>query len=110
LGHERIFVIAKREGNIIFSDSHKILLSSSGKTINVSLAAHGHSNKNTCMQKKTKTRVPRGKSIKKGQILGNSWRQEFMGPRKLHDKINQDIKKLTLHRIQASYQHTSALC
>ncbi|WVZ87836.1 hypothetical protein U9M48_034411 [Paspalum notatum var. saurae] len=64
----RISVIAEREGKIISSDSHKMhLLSSSGKTISIPLVAHRRSNKNTCMHQKP--RVPRGKSIKKGQIL-----------------------------------------
>uniref|UniRef100_K3Z2V8 DNA-directed RNA polymerase n=1 Tax=Setaria italica TaxID=4555 RepID=K3Z2V8_SETIT len=63
----RVSVIAEREGKIISSDSHKILLSSSGKTISIPLVAHQRSNKNTCMHQKP--RVTRGKSIKKGQIL-----------------------------------------
>ncbi|KAA3441751.1 RpoB [Gossypium australe] len=63
----RVSVIAEREGKIISSDSHKILLSSNGKTISIPLVAHRRSNKNTCMHQKP--RVPRGKSIKKGQIL-----------------------------------------
>jgi DNA-directed RNA polymerase subunit beta len=63
----RVSIIAKREGKIISSDSHKILLSSSGKTISIPLVTHRRSNKNTCMHQKP--RVQRGKSIKKGQIL-----------------------------------------
>ncbi|KAF0891399.1 hypothetical protein E2562_009828, partial [Oryza meyeriana var. granulata] len=63
----RVFVIAEREGKIISTDSHKILLSSSGKTISIPLVTHRRSNKNTCMHQKP--RVPWGKSIKKGQIL-----------------------------------------
>uniref|UniRef100_I1PHX2 DNA-directed RNA polymerase n=1 Tax=Oryza glaberrima TaxID=4538 RepID=I1PHX2_ORYGL len=63
----RVSVIAEREGKIISTNSHKILLSSSGKTISIPLVTHRRSNKNTCMHQKP--RVPRGKSIKKGQIL-----------------------------------------
>ena len=63
----RVSVIAEREGKIISTNSHKILLSSSGKTISIPLVTHRRSNKNTCMHQKP--RVPRGKSIKKGEIL-----------------------------------------
>ncbi|KAF8641832.1 hypothetical protein HU200_067532 [Digitaria exilis] len=59
----RVSVIAEREGKIISSDSHKIVLSSRGKTISIPLVAHRRSNKNTCMHQKP--RVPQGKSIKK---------------------------------------------
>uniref|UniRef100_R7WAX4 DNA-directed RNA polymerase n=1 Tax=Aegilops tauschii TaxID=37682 RepID=R7WAX4_AEGTA len=63
----RVSIIAEREGKIISTDSHKILLSSSGKTISIPLVNHRRSNKNTCMHQKP--RVPQGKSIQKGQIL-----------------------------------------
>jgi DNA-directed RNA polymerase subunit beta len=63
----RVSVIAEREGKIISTDSHKILLSSSGFTISIPLVTHRRSNKNTCMHQKP--RVPRGKSIKKGPNL-----------------------------------------
>nr|YP_009157532.1 RNA polymerase beta subunit [Poa palustris]YP_009461287.1 RNA polymerase beta subunit [Poa nemoralis]YP_009461374.1 RNA polymerase beta subunit [Poa trivialis]YP_009649947.1 RNA polymerase beta subunit [Poa sp. PI 374046]YP_010175076.1 RNA polymerase beta subunit [Poa pratensis]YP_010217976.1 RNA polymerase beta subunit [Nicoraepoa erinacea]YP_010245337.1 RNA polymerase beta subunit [Bellardiochloa variegata]QHD18719.1 RpoB [Poa pagophila]QHD18877.1 RpoB [Poa sphondylodes]QHD18956.1 Rpo len=63
----RVSIIAEREGKIVSTDSHKILLSSSGKTLSIPLVNHRRSNKNTCMHQKP--RVPRGKSIKKGQIL-----------------------------------------
>jgi DNA-directed RNA polymerase subunit beta len=62
-----VSVIAEREGKILSTDSHKILLSSSGKTLSIPLVNHRRSNKNNCMHQKS--RVPRGKSIKKGQIL-----------------------------------------
>ncbi|KAG2596581.1 hypothetical protein PVAP13_5KG170049 [Panicum virgatum] len=52
----RVSVIAECEGNIISSDSHKILLSSSGKTISIHLVAHWRSNKNTCMHQKPRWR------------------------------------------------------
>jgi DNA-directed RNA polymerase subunit beta len=65
--NSRVSIIAEREGKIISSDSHKILLSSSGKTISIPLVSHQRSNKNTCMHQKP--RVPQGRSIKQGQIL-----------------------------------------
>nr|WRH49457.1 RNA polymerase beta subunit [Scabiosa tschiliensis] len=60
--------IAEREGKIIYTDTDKILLSSNGDTLSIPLVMYQGSNKNTCMHQKPQ--VPRGKCIKKGQILG----------------------------------------
>nr|QFK69444.1 RNA polymerase beta subunit [Ixonanthes chinensis] len=62
-------VIAEREGQIIHTDIDKIVLSSSGSTLGISLVMYQHSNKNTCMHQKSQ--VPRGKCIKKGQVLAD---------------------------------------
>nr|UEE86286.1 RNA polymerase beta subunit [Paris tengchongensis] len=63
-------VIAEHEGKIIYTDTHKIVFSSNGDTINIPLVMYQCSNKNTCMHQKPK--VQRGKYIKKGQILADS--------------------------------------
>nr|YP_009526756.1 RpoB [Dipsacus japonicus]AXZ62425.1 RpoB [Dipsacus japonicus]QFQ37173.1 RNA polymerase beta subunit [Dipsacus japonicus]UUL71150.1 RNA polymerase beta subunit [Dipsacus japonicus] len=60
--------IAEREGKIIYTDTDKILLSSNGDTLSIPLVMYQGSNKNTCMHQKPQ--VPRGKCMKKGQILG----------------------------------------
>nr|QFZ96525.1 RNA polymerase beta subunit [Diabelia spathulata var. spathulata] len=59
--------IAEHEGKIIYTDTDKILLSSNGDTLSISLVMYQGSNKNTCMHQKPQ--VQRGKCIKKGQIL-----------------------------------------
>nr|YP_010260509.1 RNA polymerase beta subunit [Corybas diemenicus]UIX55481.1 RNA polymerase beta subunit [Corybas diemenicus] len=62
-----ISAIAKREGKIIYTDTHKIVFSSKGDTLSIPLVMYQRSNKNTCMHQKTQVR--RDKYIKKGQIL-----------------------------------------
>nr|YP_010260431.1 RNA polymerase beta subunit [Corybas dienemus]YP_010260586.1 RNA polymerase beta subunit [Corybas iridescens]UIX55403.1 RNA polymerase beta subunit [Corybas dienemus]UIX55558.1 RNA polymerase beta subunit [Corybas iridescens] len=62
-----ISAIAKREGKIIYTDTHKIIFSSKGDTLSIPLVMYQRSNKNTCMHQKTQVR--RDKYIKKGQIL-----------------------------------------
>nr|YP_009141942.1 DNA-directed RNA polymerase beta chain [Helonias koreana]AIW56496.1 DNA-directed RNA polymerase beta chain [Helonias koreana] len=62
-------VIAEHEGKIIYTDTHKIVFSSNGDTINIPLVMYQCSNKNTCLHQKPK--VQRGKCIKKGQILAD---------------------------------------
>nr|YP_009748237.1 RNA polymerase subunit beta [Pogonia japonica]YP_009748313.1 RNA polymerase subunit beta [Pogonia minor]QII89917.1 RNA polymerase subunit beta [Pogonia japonica]QII89993.1 RNA polymerase subunit beta [Pogonia minor] len=62
-----ISAIAERKGKIIYTDTHKIIFSSTGDTLSLPLAMYQRSNKNTCMHQKTQVR--RGKYIKKGQIL-----------------------------------------
>ncbi|KAL8477363.1 hypothetical protein ACS0TY_029604 [Phlomoides rotata] len=61
--------IAERGGKIIYIDTDKILFSGNGDTLSISLVMYQRSNKNTCMHQKT--RVQRGKCIKKGQILAD---------------------------------------
>ena len=64
--------IAEHEGKIISTDADKILLSGKvdkGDIISIPLIMYQRSNKNTCMHQKP--RVPRGKCIKKGQILAD---------------------------------------
>ncbi|KAL8546098.1 hypothetical protein ACS0TY_005991 [Phlomoides rotata] len=61
--------IAERGGKIIYIDTDKILFSGNGDTLSISLVMYQRSNKNTCMHQKT--RVQRGKYIKKGQILAD---------------------------------------
>nr|UCU10966.1 RNA polymerase beta subunit [Fritillaria davidii]UCU11055.1 RNA polymerase beta subunit [Fritillaria davidii]UCU11138.1 RNA polymerase beta subunit [Fritillaria davidii] len=62
--------IAEHEGKIIYTDTHKIVFSSNGDTINIPLVMYQRSNKNTCMRQKSQ--VQQGKFIKKGQILADS--------------------------------------
>nr|YP_009348247.1 RNA polymerase beta subunit [Lilium fargesii]APY18346.1 RNA polymerase beta subunit [Lilium fargesii] len=62
--------IAEHEGKIIYTDTHKIVFSSNGDTINIPLVMYQRSNKNTCMCQKPQ--VQQGKFIKKGQILADS--------------------------------------
>ncbi|THU43305.1 hypothetical protein C4D60_Mb00t08650 [Musa balbisiana] len=67
-----VSAIAEHEGKIIYTDPHKIILSSNGDTtisISIPLVIYQRSNKNTCMHQKPQ--VPRGKCIKKGQILAD---------------------------------------
>ncbi|KAL7600095.1 hypothetical protein Lser_V15G26597 [Lactuca serriola] len=59
--------IAEHEGEIIYTDTDKILLSGNGDTLRIPLVMYQRSNKNTCMHQKPQ--VQRGKCIKKGQIL-----------------------------------------
>nr|QVD42926.1 RNA polymerase beta subunit [Lilium nepalense] len=62
--------IAEHEGKIIYTDTHKIVFSSNGDTINIPLVMYQRSNKNTCMCQKPQ--VQQGKFFKKGQILADS--------------------------------------
>nr|UDP57260.1 RNA polymerase beta subunit [Melicytus chathamicus]UDP57680.1 RNA polymerase beta subunit [Melicytus lanceolatus] len=62
-------VIAEHEGKIIDTDIDKIILSGNGYTVNIPLFLYQRSNKNTCIHQKTQ--VPRGKCIKKGQVLAD---------------------------------------
>nr|UDZ61116.1 RNA polymerase beta subunit [Albidella nymphaeifolia] len=64
-----VSAIAEHEGKIIYTDTHKIILSSNGNTRSVPLVMYQRSNKNTCMHQKPQG--PRGKYIKKGQILAD---------------------------------------
>uniref|UniRef100_A0A2N9GTC8 DNA-directed RNA polymerase n=1 Tax=Fagus sylvatica TaxID=28930 RepID=A0A2N9GTC8_FAGSY len=64
--------IAEHEGKIISTDADKILLSGKGNKgdiLSIPLVMYQRSNKNTCMHQKP--RVPRGKCIKKGQIVAD---------------------------------------
>nr|YP_010287035.1 RNA polymerase beta subunit [Hydrocharis chevalieri]UKT61151.1 RNA polymerase beta subunit [Hydrocharis chevalieri] len=65
----RVSAIAEQAGKIIYTDTHKMILSNNGNTISIPLVMYQRSNKNTCMHQKTQ--VPRGKYIKKGQILAD---------------------------------------
>nr|YP_010229684.1 RNA polymerase beta subunit [Epimedium pinnatum]QST18506.1 RNA polymerase beta subunit [Epimedium pinnatum]QXV94036.1 RNA polymerase beta subunit [Epimedium pinnatum]QXV94117.1 RNA polymerase beta subunit [Epimedium perralderianum] len=62
-----VSVIAEHGGKVIYANTDKIILSGNGDTLSIPLLRYQRSNKNTCMHQKT--RVPRGKCIKKGQIL-----------------------------------------
>ena len=55
--------IAEREGRIVYTNTHKILLAGNGDILSIPLVIYQRSNKNTCMHQKF--RVPRGKCIKK---------------------------------------------
>ncbi|CAI9265940.1 unnamed protein product [Lactuca saligna] len=59
--------IAEHEGEIIYTDTDKILLSGNGDTLRIPLVMYQRSNKNTFMHQKPQAQ--RGKCIKKGQIL-----------------------------------------
>ncbi|KAG9438781.1 hypothetical protein H6P81_021261 [Aristolochia fimbriata] len=62
-----VSAIAECEGKIVYTDTDKIVLSGNGDTISIPLVMYQRSNKNTCMHQKPQ--APRGKCIKKGQIL-----------------------------------------
>nr|AGE93448.1 RNA polymerase beta subunit [Xiphidium caeruleum] len=72
----RVSAIAEHEGKIIYTDTHKIILSSNEDTsptttttISIPLVIYQRSNKNTCMHQKP--RVSQSNCIKKGQILAD---------------------------------------
>nr|YP_010926826.1 RNA polymerase beta subunit [Melocactus glaucescens]WKK45431.1 RNA polymerase beta subunit [Melocactus glaucescens] len=64
-----VLAIAEHGGKIISIDTDKIILSGNGDTLSISLVKYQRSNKNTCMHQKP--RIPRGKCMKKGQILAD---------------------------------------
>ncbi|KMT13509.1 hypothetical protein BVRB_4g082890 [Beta vulgaris subsp. vulgaris] len=64
-----VLAIAEHEGNIIYTNTDKIVLSSNGNTISIPLVMYQRSNKNTCMHQKSQ--IPREKCVKKGQILAD---------------------------------------
>nr|YP_010015686.1 RNA polymerase beta subunit [Rhipsalis baccifera]QOI72670.1 RNA polymerase beta subunit [Rhipsalis baccifera] len=64
-----VLAIAEHEGKIIYIDTDKIILSGNGDTLSIPLVMYQRSNKNTCMHQKP--RIPRGKCMKKGQILAD---------------------------------------
>nr|QUB02081.1 RNA polymerase beta subunit [Geogenanthus poeppigii] len=66
-----VSVIAEHEGQIIYTDTHKIIFSSNGdiNTRSIPLVIYQRSNKNTCMHQKPQ--VSRDKCFKKGQILAD---------------------------------------
>lgn len=64
-----VLAIAEHGGKIIYIDTDKIILSGNGDTLSISLVKYQRSNKNTCMHQKP--RIPRGKCMKKGQILAD---------------------------------------
>ncbi|KAF3629168.1 DNA-directed RNA polymerase subunit beta [Capsicum annuum] len=61
--------IAEREGRVIYTNTDTILLAGNGDILRIPLVIYQRSNKNTCMHQKPQ--VPRGKCIKKGQILAD---------------------------------------
>ncbi|KAH0773808.1 hypothetical protein KY290_010945 [Solanum tuberosum] len=61
--------IAERKERIIYTNTDKLLLAGNGDILSIPLVIYQRSNKNTCMHQKI--RVPRGKCIKKGQILAD---------------------------------------
>nr|QUB02668.1 RNA polymerase beta subunit [Streptolirion volubile] len=66
-----VSAIAEHEGQIIYTNTHKIIFSSNGdtNTRSIPLVIYQRSNKNTCMHQKPQ--VSRGKCFKKGQILAD---------------------------------------
>nr|AIX11051.1 RNA polymerase beta subunit [Najas gracillima] len=64
-----VSAIAEDAGKIIYTDTHKMILSNQGKTQSIPLVMYQRSGKSTCMHQKPQ--VPRGQYIKKGQILAN---------------------------------------
>nr|YP_010457873.1 RNA polymerase beta subunit [Parnassia noemiae]UUA69323.1 RNA polymerase beta subunit [Parnassia noemiae] len=61
--------IAEHEGRIIYTDTDKIFLLGNGNILSIPLVMYQRSNKNTYMHQKGC--VPRGKCIKKGQIVAD---------------------------------------
>nr|YP_010829373.1 RNA polymerase beta subunit [Silene alexandrae]WFF48072.1 RNA polymerase beta subunit [Silene alexandrae] len=64
-----VLAIAEHEGKILYTDTDKILFSGNGDIQSIPLVMYQRSNKNTCMHQNP--RIPRGKCIKKGQILAD---------------------------------------
>nr|YP_009166597.1 RNA polymerase beta subunit [Epipremnum aureum]ALB38575.1 RNA polymerase beta subunit [Epipremnum aureum] len=64
-----VSIIAEHKGKVISTDTHQIVFSGNGNTINIPLVMYQRSNKNTCMHQKPQ--VQRGKYIKRGQILAD---------------------------------------
>nr|AKZ23838.1 RNA polymerase beta subunit [Androsace occidentalis] len=64
-----VLAIAQHEGKVVYTDTDKIVLSGNGDTISIPLVLYQRSNKNTCMHQKPQ--IPRGRCIKKGQILAD---------------------------------------
>nr|CUA66155.1 RNA polymerase beta subunit [Dianthus gratianopolitanus] len=64
-----VLAIVEHEGKIIYNNTDKIILSGNGDTQSIPLILYQRSNKNTCMHQNP--RIPRGKCIKKGQILAD---------------------------------------
>nr|QWZ47365.1 RNA polymerase beta subunit [Drosera peltata]QWZ47394.1 RNA polymerase beta subunit [Drosera peltata] len=62
--------LAEHEGKIISTDNAKIVFSGNGYTRTIPLIRYQGSNKNTCIDQKT--RMTPGKCIKKGQILADA--------------------------------------
>nr|YP_010320105.1 RNA polymerase beta subunit [Parnassia nubicola]UJJ82799.1 RNA polymerase beta subunit [Parnassia nubicola]UUA66383.1 RNA polymerase beta subunit [Parnassia nubicola]UUA66473.1 RNA polymerase beta subunit [Parnassia nubicola]UUA66563.1 RNA polymerase beta subunit [Parnassia nubicola] len=61
--------IAEHEGRLIYTDTDKIFLLGNGDILSIPLVMYQRSNKNTYMHQKGC--VPRGKCIKKGQIVAD---------------------------------------
>ncbi|PHT97209.1 DNA-directed RNA polymerase subunit beta [Capsicum chinense] len=61
--------IAERKGRVIYINTDTIILACNGDILRIPLVIYQRSNKNTCMHQKPQ--VPRGKCIKKGQILAD---------------------------------------
>nr|WVH38587.1 RNA polymerase beta subunit [Schlechtendalia luzulifolia] len=66
----RFSAIAEHEGKIISATPKKIVFSSNGDTLSISVISYPHFEKKSYMPQKP--RVPRGKCIKKGEILACS--------------------------------------
>uniref|UniRef100_A0AAU6PCX0 DNA-directed RNA polymerase subunit beta n=1 Tax=Dianthus alpinus TaxID=1532765 RepID=A0AAU6PCX0_9CARY len=64
-----VLAIVEHEGKILYNNTDKIILSGNGDTQSIPLVLYQRSNKNTCMHQNP--RIPRGKCIKKGQILAD---------------------------------------
>lgn len=64
-----VSAIAEHAGKIIYTDTHKMILSKNGNTISIPLVMYQGSNKKTYMHQKPQ--VSRGKYMKKGQILAD---------------------------------------
>ncbi|RHN59629.1 putative DNA-directed RNA polymerase [Medicago truncatula] len=61
--------IAEHAGKIVYNDTDKIILFGNGNSLSIPLIIYQRSNKNTCMHQKS--RVHKGKCVKKGQILAD---------------------------------------
>jgi DNA-directed RNA polymerase subunit beta len=64
-----VSAIAEHAVKIIYTDTHKMILSKNGNTISIPLVMYQGSNKKTYMHQKPQ--VSRGKYVKKGQILAD---------------------------------------
>nr|YP_010610394.1 RNA polymerase beta subunit [Vallisneria natans]WAO28660.1 RNA polymerase beta subunit [Vallisneria natans] len=64
-----VSLIAKHAGKIIYTDTHKMILSNQGKAQSIPLVIYQGSNRKTCMHQKPQ--ISQGKYMKKGQIVAD---------------------------------------
>ncbi|KAI5420400.1 hypothetical protein KIW84_044259 [Lathyrus oleraceus] len=87
----RVPAIAEHEGNIVYNDTHKILLFGSGNALSISLTIYQRSNKNTCKHQKSQMEVWALKGFGVAHIL-----QEMLTYKSNHIKARQEVLGTTI--------------